>query len=132
MTSCCVMPRRVVRFLLAAAAAAAWCCCFFLWFLCAGLLVCCGLGSLTHTCELSSLLLLSSPSSSLLLLCSFFAGVYAVIAANMCKQIVALQTVLETISSEYPGAFSGYSLKVEESHQSRKADTSGTAKEMIK
>jgi len=60
------------------------------------------------------------------------ANIYAVIAANMCKQIVALQTVLETMSSEFPGAFSGYTLKVTESHQSHKADTSGTAKEMVK
>ena len=111
----------------------AWCCFFFCgvvfsrWF--DGLL-----GVLTHTHTLSSFLFsfFFLTPSSLLSSFSFFAGVYAVIAANMCKQIVALQTVLETISSEYPGAFSGYSLKVEESHQSRKADTSGTAKEMVK
>jgi len=60
------------------------------------------------------------------------AGIYAVIAANMCKQIVALQTVLESMSTQFPGAFSGYTLKVTESHQSTKADTSGTAKEMVK
>ena len=60
------------------------------------------------------------------------AGTYAVIAANMCKQIVALQTVLENMSTQFPGAFSGYTLKVTESHQSTKADTSGTAKEMVK
>jgi len=60
------------------------------------------------------------------------AGTYAVIAANMCKQIVALQTVLENMSVQFPGAFEGYKLNVTESHQSHKADTSGTAKEMVK
>ena len=60
------------------------------------------------------------------------AGLHAVIAANMCKQIVALQTCLEMMSQQFPGAFGGYALRVEESHQARKADTSGTAKEMVK
>ena len=30
-----------------------------------------------------------------------------------------------------PGSFSGYSLEVSESHQSSKADTSGTAKDIV-
>ena len=53
---------------------------------------------------------------------------YAVIAPNMAKQIVALQAMLEQMASEFPGSFDGYSLSVVESHQSTKADTSGTAK----
>jgi len=56
------------------------------------------------------------------------AGVFAVIAPNMCKQIVALQAALERMASDFPGAFAGYSLSVTESHQATKADTSGTAK----
>lgn len=56
------------------------------------------------------------------------AGVYAVIAPNMAKQIVALQAALEHMAAEYPGAFGGYSLSVVETHQATKADTSGTAK----
>ena len=60
------------------------------------------------------------------------AGLHSVIAANMCKQIVALQTCLEIMSQQFPGAFGGYNLGVTESHQSHKADTSGTAKEMVK
>ena len=56
------------------------------------------------------------------------AGTYAVIAPNMAKQIVALQAALEQMASDFPGAFDGYSLSVVESHQSTKADTSGTAK----
>jgi 4-hydroxy-tetrahydrodipicolinate reductase len=55
-------------------------------------------------------------------------GVYAVIAPNMGKQIVALQTAIEYMSKEFPGSFEGYTLTVTESHQSTKADTSGTAK----
>ncbi|TFJ83561.1 hypothetical protein NSK_004667 [Nannochloropsis salina CCMP1776] len=59
------------------------------------------------------------------------AGIYAVIAPNMAKQIVALQAGLETMAGTFPGAFEGYNLRVVESHQSSKADTSGTAKALI-
>lgn len=55
-------------------------------------------------------------------------GVYAVIAPNMGKQIVALQAALTQMAADFPGAFEGYKLAVTESHQSTKADTSGTAK----
>jgi 4-hydroxy-tetrahydrodipicolinate reductase len=53
---------------------------------------------------------------------------YAVIAPNMAKQIVALQAALEQMAADFPHSFEGYSLSVAESHQSTKADTSGTAK----
>ncbi|KAI0563728.1 Dihydrodipicolinate reductase [Gracilaria domingensis] len=56
------------------------------------------------------------------------AGVYAVIAPNMGKQIVAFQAMMEMMAKEFPGAFAGYKLSVKESHQATKADTSGTAK----
>jgi 4-hydroxy-tetrahydrodipicolinate reductase len=59
-------------------------------------------------------------------------GVYAVIASNMAKQIVALQATMERMAKDFPGSFSGYNLKVVESHQKTKADTSGTAKDMVK
>jgi 4-hydroxy-tetrahydrodipicolinate reductase len=59
------------------------------------------------------------------------AGLYAVIAPNMCKQIVAFQATMESMATNFPGAFSGYSLDITESHQSGKADTSGTAKAMV-
>ena len=55
-----------------------------------------------------------------------------VIAPNMAKQIVALQAMLEWVSKNFPGVFGGYSLKVVESHQKTKADTSGTAKALVK
>eukprot|EP00929_Paragymnodinium_shiwhaense_P018260 TRINITY_DN12853_c0_g1_i1.p1 TRINITY_DN12853_c0_g1~~TRINITY_DN12853_c0_g1_i1.p1 ORF type:complete len:298 (-),score=95.09 TRINITY_DN12853_c0_g1_i1:155-1048(-) len=59
-------------------------------------------------------------------------GTYAVIASNMSKQIVALQATMTRMAADFPGAFSGYSLEVTESHQKTKADTSGTAKDMVK
>jgi 4-hydroxy-tetrahydrodipicolinate reductase len=59
------------------------------------------------------------------------AGIYAIIAANMCKQIVAFQATFETMAKSFPGAFSGYKMDLTESHQSTKADTSGTAKDMV-
>jgi len=59
------------------------------------------------------------------------AGLYAVIAPNMCKQIVAFQATMQSMAENFPGAFGGYTLDITESHQSTKADTSGTAKAMV-
>jgi len=59
------------------------------------------------------------------------AGIYAVIAPNMCKQIVAFQATMKSMAEAYPGAFAGYTMEITESHQSTKADTSGTAKAMV-
>jgi len=58
-------------------------------------------------------------------------GLFCVIAPNMAKQIVAMQAALEDLASKYPAAFGGYQLKTVESHQTTKADTSGTAKAVI-
>jgi 4-hydroxy-tetrahydrodipicolinate reductase len=58
-------------------------------------------------------------------------GVYAVVAPNMGKQIVAFQAMMDMMAREFPGAFDGYSMTVTESHQSTKADTSGTAKAVV-
>ena len=58
-------------------------------------------------------------------------GNFAVIAPNMGKQIVAMQSALEELATKFPTAFGGYALKVQESHQKTKADTSGTAKAVI-
>ncbi len=55
----------------------------------------------------------------------------AVIAPNMAKQIVALQALMEYAADNFPDVFVGYALDVKESHQSGKADTSGTAKAMV-
>lgn len=55
----------------------------------------------------------------------------SVIAPNMAKQIVAFQTMIEFLATEFPTAFSGYKLSVVESHQKTKADTSGTAKSVV-
>ncbi len=54
-----------------------------------------------------------------------------IIAPNMAKQIVAFQAMFEYLAKEFPGAFSGYTLSVVESHQKTKADTSGTAKAVV-
>lgn len=58
-------------------------------------------------------------------------AVCAVIAPNMAKQIVGLQAMMEYAAATFPGIFNGYTLTVRESHQSGKADTSGTAKAMV-
>ena len=56
----------------------------------------------------------------------------AVIAPNMAKQIVGFQAMLEYAEKTFPDLFKGYSLEVKESHQKGKADTSGTAKAIVK
>mmetsp|Transcript_55912 Transcript_55912/g.137353 ORF Transcript_55912/g.137353 Transcript_55912/m.137353 type:complete len:179 (-) Transcript_55912:802-1338(-) len=60
------------------------------------------------------------------------ARVFAVIAPNMGKQIVAFQAAMDILATQFPGAFAGYTLSVVESHQANKADTSGTAKAVVK
>lgn len=60
------------------------------------------------------------------------AGNFCVIAPNMGKQIVAMQKALDDLAAQYPGSFGGYQLNVIESHQKTKADTSGTAKAVVK
>ncbi|KAF4355425.1 hypothetical protein F8388_015179 [Cannabis sativa] len=57
--------------------------------------------------------------------------IYAVISPQMGKQVVAFLAAMEIMAEQFPGAFSGYSLQVMESHQSSKVDTSGTAKAVI-
>ena len=59
------------------------------------------------------------------------AGVPAVIAPQMGKQLVAFQGAIEMLAEKFPGAFAGYTLTVREAHQSSKADTSGTAKAIV-
>ncbi|XP_010261625.1 PREDICTED: 4-hydroxy-tetrahydrodipicolinate reductase 2, chloroplastic-like isoform X2 [Nelumbo nucifera] len=58
-------------------------------------------------------------------------NVYAVISPQMGKQVVAFLAAMEIMAEQFPGAFSGYSLQVMESHQASKLDTSGTAKAVI-
>lgn len=55
----------------------------------------------------------------------------AVIAPNMAKQIVGFQAMMEYAADTFPGLFKGYTLRVVESHQKGKADTSGTARAMV-
>lgn len=56
----------------------------------------------------------------------------AVIAPNMAKQIVGFQAMMEYAATAFPNLFAGYSLTIQESHQAGKADTSGTAKAMVR
>lgn len=56
----------------------------------------------------------------------------AVVAPNMAKQIVGFQAMMEYAAQTFPGLFKGYTLHVRESHQKGKADTSGTARAMVR
>ncbi|KAI3989986.1 hypothetical protein MKX01_003689 [Papaver californicum] len=47
------------------------------------------------------------------------------------KQVVAFIAAMNIMAEQFPGAFSGYSLQVMESHRASKLDTSGTAKDVI-
>ena len=58
-------------------------------------------------------------------------GTPAVIAPNMAKQIVGFQAMMAHAAKNFPDLFDGYSLKINESHQKGKADTSGTAVAMV-
>lgn len=55
----------------------------------------------------------------------------AVIAPNMAKQIVGFQAMMDYAAKNFPGLFDGFQMKILESHQAGKADTSGTAKAMV-
>ncbi|MGD9730840.1 MAG: dihydrodipicolinate reductase [Desulfamplus sp.] len=62
----------------------------------------------------------------------FSSSVFAVIAPNMAKQIVGFQAMMEYAAETFPDLFKGYTLQIKESHQKGKADTSGTAKAMVR
>ena len=57
--------------------------------------------------------------------------VSAVIAPNMGRQIVGFQAMMAYAAENFPGLFKTYSMDISESHQQNKADTSGTAKELV-
>jgi 4-hydroxy-tetrahydrodipicolinate reductase len=59
-------------------------------------------------------------------------SISAVIAPNMAKQIVGFQAMMEYAAQTFPDLFKGYVLEIKESHQKGKADTSGTAKAMVR
>jgi 4-hydroxy-tetrahydrodipicolinate reductase len=60
------------------------------------------------------------------------AGVPALVAPQMGKQVVALQAALRMAADAFPGAFGGYELDAVESHQASKVDVSGTAREVVR
>jgi len=55
----------------------------------------------------------------------------AVVAPNMAMPIVMLQAAARWVATNFPGALTGYSVRVRESHQAKKKDTSGTAKALV-
>lgn len=55
----------------------------------------------------------------------------AVISPNMAVPIVLLQAAGRWLAEQFPAALSGATLSVNESHQSNKLDTSGTAKAIV-
>ena len=57
--------------------------------------------------------------------------VCAVAAPNMAPPILLLQAAFEYLADQFPAALSGWSVKIVESHQAGKIDTSGTAKKMV-
>jgi 4-hydroxy-tetrahydrodipicolinate reductase len=59
-------------------------------------------------------------------------SIAAVVAPNMAKQIVGFQAMMEYAAQTFPDLFRGYRLSIRESHQQAKADTSGTAKAMVR
>jgi 4-hydroxy-tetrahydrodipicolinate reductase len=64
--------------------------------------------------------------------CVRASSISAVIAPNMAKQIVGFQAMMEYAAQTFPDLFKGYALEIKESHQKGKADTSGTAKAMVR
>jgi 4-hydroxy-tetrahydrodipicolinate reductase len=64
--------------------------------------------------------------------CVRTSSISAVIAPNMAKQIVGFQAMMEYAAQTFPDLFRGYDLVIKESHQKGKADTSGTAKGMVR
>ena len=60
------------------------------------------------------------------------AGINAVVAPNMAGEIVAFQMMMDWLALNFPGLYKDYDLTITESHQKTKADTSGTAKAMVK
>lgn len=59
-------------------------------------------------------------------------SIIAVIANNMALPIVSLQAFMEKFAQENAGLMREYRLRVQESHQSGKLDTSGTAIAMVR
>jgi 4-hydroxy-tetrahydrodipicolinate reductase len=58
-------------------------------------------------------------------------NINAIIAPNMGKQVVALQAMMKYAADNFPNCFKDYTLRITESHQKGKLDTSGTARAMV-
>ena len=80
-------------------------------------------------CELGIPFVMGSTGGDLIAIKSLVeqSQISAVIAPNMASPIVVIQSMLEHAAQNFPGFLNDYSLKIAESHQEEKADTSGTA-----
>jgi 4-hydroxy-tetrahydrodipicolinate reductase len=58
-------------------------------------------------------------------------SISAVVAPNMAAPIILIQQALQHLADTFPGTLSDFDLKILESHQVGKRDTSGTAKAML-
>jgi len=59
-------------------------------------------------------------------------GVSAVANPNMSIPIVLIQSALDYLAGNFPGALEGWTAQITESHQKGKVDTSGTAKHLVR
>jgi 4-hydroxy-tetrahydrodipicolinate reductase len=59
------------------------------------------------------------------------AGIAAVVAPNMAIPIVLVQAAAAWLAETFPGALRGHGVRIRESHQATKKDTSGTAKALV-
>jgi len=58
-------------------------------------------------------------------------GVYAFIAPNMCKQIVAFQCAMERMATDFPDVFKDYTTEVTESQPKRATARSTVSEDMV-
>lgn len=80
-------------------------------------------------CELDIPFVMGSTGGDLIAIKSLVeqSHISAVFAPNMAPPIVVIQSMFEHAAQNFPGFLDDYSLKIAESHQKGKADTSGTA-----
>lgn len=80
-------------------------------------------------CELGIPFVMGSTGGDLIAIKSLVeqSHISAVFAPNMAPPIVVIQSMLEHAAQNFPGFLDNYSLKIAESHQKEKTDTSGTA-----
>lgn len=80
-------------------------------------------------CDLGVPFVMGSTGGNIMVMKSIVmeSNISAVIAPNMAAPVVLIQSMLEHAAESFSGVFDDYSLKIAESHQEMKTDTSGTA-----